>query len=176
MSAAPLSRRNVELKARLADLERARAVARELPAENRGVLQQRDTYFDARHGRLKLREFEHRQAELIWYERANETVSRLSDYRLVPVRNPESLKAALTAAMGVLVVVEKRRELFLYRNVRIHLDTVTDLGTFLEFEAVLAPDDEQSAGEALLADLQDRFGIADSDLVAESYGDLLRRR
>jgi len=33
--------------------------------------------------------------------------------------------------------VSKRREIYLWHNVRIHLDAVTGLGSFVEFEAVL---------------------------------------
>ena len=51
-------RRNVELKALDPDPARSLAVCRELGAEDRGVLRQRDTYFRARSGRLKLREEE----------------------------------------------------------------------------------------------------------------------
>src|ERR687887_292601 len=62
-------RRNVELKARDPDPERSLARARALGAEDRGELRQRDTYFDAPSGRLKLREQEPGGAELIAYER-----------------------------------------------------------------------------------------------------------
>ena len=55
----------------------------------------------------------------------------------MPIAEPALLKAALTAALGVRRVVDKRREIFLADNVRIHLDDVAGLGTFLEFEAVL---------------------------------------
>ena len=49
-------RRNVELKARDPNPERSLATARELGASDEGVLRQRDTYFRAHTGRLKLRE------------------------------------------------------------------------------------------------------------------------
>jgi predicted adenylyl cyclase CyaB len=37
----------------------------------------------------------------------------------------------------VETVVEKKRELWLYDNTRIHLDTVKSLGTFLELETLV---------------------------------------
>ena len=49
-------RRNVELKATDPDPARSLAIVRELGAEDRGVLHQRDTYFRVPEGRLKLRE------------------------------------------------------------------------------------------------------------------------
>ncbi|MEK6235637.1 MAG: class IV adenylate cyclase [Planctomycetales bacterium] len=170
---------NIELKARLSNLDAARKVARELPAENAGVLSQTDTYFHCPNGRLKLREFADRPAELIWYARDNQQQAKRSDYHLAPVVNPETLKLSLAAALGVRVVVKKRRELFLYQNVRIHLDQVDGLGEFLEFEAVLPqnsesdPDAAQNAGRNLVAWLQERFALSPESLVAESYSDLL---
>ena len=42
---------------------------------------------------------------------------------------------ALDAALGTTVVVAKRRRLFIWEDVRIHLDEVEGLGTFVELEA-----------------------------------------
>lgn len=53
-SSAP--RRNLELKAWDRDPARSLEVCESLAAEDKGTLIQRDTYFDARRGRLKLRE------------------------------------------------------------------------------------------------------------------------
>ena len=52
--------------------------------------------------------------------------------------------AALSETLGVDVVVEKRRHLLLWETVRIHLDEVTGLGSFLELEAVAEPDSDLS--------------------------------
>lgn len=165
--------RNLELKARYPDLERAHRLAHQLGAEPRGTLHQRDTYFHTPKGRLKLRETARETAQLIAYLRPDHLRARTSRYHLVPVPEPEQLAAALEATLGIRAVVEKRRDLFLYRNVRIHLDDVSALGTFLEFEAVLAPDDSEADAIDLLADLRRTFGISDDLLLAGSYADLL---
>ena len=73
----------------------------------------------------------------------------------------------------MLVVVEKRREIYLHHEVRIHLDQVQGLGTFLEFEAVLADPLDSRQGEARVEWLSERFGLQTSDLLACSYSDLL---
>jgi adenylate cyclase, class 2 len=86
MAAAP--RRNVELKARDADPEATVRRALELGAEDRGVLHQRDTYFAAARGRLKLREQDPGGAELIAYERPDAAAARESRYRIAPVAEP----------------------------------------------------------------------------------------
>src|SRR3954469_7164554 len=77
-------RRNVELKARDPEPERSLERCVALGAEDRGELRQRDTYFAARRGRLKLREQEPGAAELIAYERADAAEARESRYRIAP--------------------------------------------------------------------------------------------
>ena len=167
------ARRNVELKAKYEDLEQARTLATALGARFLGVLHQRDTYFAVPKGRLKLRETEKEEAVLIWYDRPNRTDSRLSRYHLVPVQEPDWLKQTLKAALGLRTIVEKKRELYQYRNVRIHLDQVQGLGNFLEFEAVLEPQHRESHGHSLLADLRQLFEISEDDLLAQSYSELM---
>jgi predicted adenylyl cyclase CyaB len=167
------SRRNIELKARCTDLARAEKAAQSLGATSHGVLVQTDTYFHVIHGRLKLREIEGRGAELIRYERADKTDFRASDYDVVPVANPAELKAALGRALGVRGEVHKRRLLYLWQNVRIHLDDVRDLGTFIEFEAVLEADADESESLERLKTLAERLAVRDDDRIAQSYSDLL---
>ncbi len=109
----------------------------------------------------------------MWYARADQETAKASDYQLVPLAHPETLKAALAAALGVRATVEKRREIFLYHTVRIHLDHVVGLGQFIEFEAVVTPRVDQQASLALLDGLVRHFAIAPSDLIATSYGDMV---
>jgi homotetrameric cytidine deaminase len=158
--------RNLEIKARDPDpagsLERALA----LGAEDRGEITQRDTYFGRTAGRLKLREQSPGDAELIEYRRSDDAGPRVSDYRLVPVSDPDALREALDAALGTLVVVEKRRRLLLWEGVRIHLDEVEGLGSFVELEAT---DGDPAKVERLRTELD----IPDERLIAGSYSDLL---
>lgn len=165
--------RNIELKARLSDIEAARQVAQSIATKEIGLQEQTDTYFHCPNGRLKLRQIEHSPAQLVWYARPDEEGPKASDYRLVPVANPETLKAALADAYGIWCIVHKRREIYLYHNVRIHLDEVDELGTFLEFEAVLGPQVDDEMGRAQVAELRKQFTISDTDLLAVSYSDLL---
>ena len=165
--------RNLELKARDRDPARSLGVCRELGAEDRGTLTQRDTYFAVPRGRLKLRE-EPGAATLIAYERPDLAGNKESRYRLVEVADPAGMLAALESTLGVVVVVSKTRRLFIHQNVRIHLDRVEGLGDFVEFEAVAAPDEDPSRFTGLLDDLRGRFGIRDEDLRRESYSDLFR--
>jgi predicted adenylyl cyclase CyaB len=166
--------RNIELKAVCRDVAAAREATVRIGATAHGVLDQTDTYFRARTGRLKLRETAGHPAELIAYQRPDTTDTRASDYHLVPVSDPAALRRALAAALGVRGVVRKRRELWIWENVRIHLDTVDALGTFVEFEAVLGDGDDDAAGHTKLATLRAALKIGDEDLIAQSYSDLLK--
>jgi len=146
---------------------------RELGAEDGGVLVQRDTYFGASRSRLKLREEENAAPYLVSYLRPDRVGSRESRYRIVPVERPAELKAALSDSLGVVAVVTKRRRLFLWENVRIHLDRVEDLGDFIELEAVAAPGSDLAREEEQVRVLRTGLGIDDSDLIGESYCDFL---
>ena len=172
--------RNIELKARCADLEAARQACAAHGARFVRVEHQRDTFFPAPRGRLKLRERTWREehdskdtsdAELIAYERADVGGTRESRYRVVRVIEAPALTAALAAACGLRGVVVKRRELWLWHNVRIHLDAVEGLGDFVEFEAVLTRDDEEAEGHRRVAALQQALGL--TEIVPVAYADLL---
>ncbi len=164
--------RNIELKARLRDYAAAQKVAAAIATKRLGTQHQIDTYFHCRNGRLKLRQIDGLRAELIWYARSDTESPKPSDYRIVPLGNPETLKAAISEALGVRTIVEKRRDVFLYHTARIHLDDVVGLGRFIEFEAVLGPDMNEAAGRALVDTLMCHFSIASDDLLAHSYGEM----
>jgi homotetrameric cytidine deaminase len=164
--------RNVELKARDHDPEATLAAALGHGAEDQGVLTQKDTYFAAREGRLKLRE-EADAATLIAYARADEATARTSAYHLVAVPDPAALTAALDAALGTVVVVEKFRRLLLWEGVRIHLDAVEGLGTWVELEAVAPPGSDLGDEHRKVAELRAVLKIEDDEVVAQGYAALL---
>jgi adenylate cyclase, class 2 len=138
------------------------------------VLRQRDTYFNTREGRLKLREEEGLPAQLIAYRRADLRGERTSHYRLVDVAGPEEMAAALEATLGVRAVVSKARRVFIWEgNVRIHLDAVEGLGDFIEFEAVATERSDLSRERAQAMRLRSAFEIAEADVISGSYCDLV---
>lgn len=163
--------RNVELKGHDPDPAATLAAALALGATDEGVLEQRDTYFAARAGRLKLRE-QSGGAQLIAYARADEAAARESGYHLVDVPDPAALIAALDASLGTTVVVAKRRRLLLHDGVRIHLDDVEGLGAWVELEAVVAGGTVEEA-HAKVARLREALGLTGDRIVAEGYAQLL---
>lgn len=142
--------RNVELKCRLLDPERAAELCRESGARHVATLEQRDTYYETPAGRLKRRECRGRETEWIAYSRGDSSSARASDYELFDAR--EAARRYDLAGLRSWAVVSKRRELWLAGEVRIHLDRVDGLGNFLEFEALVNErQNEPDAGRALEA-------------------------
>ncbi|MBN1477404.1 class IV adenylate cyclase [Candidatus Sumerlaeota bacterium] len=158
---------NVELKARVDSLDRIAEACLALGAEPRGTLHQADTYFRVSDGRLKLRDFGDGRAELILYHRPDVMGPKRSDYEVVPA--DPALGALLGQALGVAAVVEKRRGLWMWRNVRIHLDDVKGLGQFIEFEAVVSEAFPEAICHSHVAHLREALSVGVQDLLATSY-------
>lgn len=167
---------NIEFKARCDDLGRVRALLVAEGARYVGEDRQIDTYFPVPRGRLKLRQGTIEQA-LIYYERPDQLGPKASDVHLAPVADGEAVRVLLAAALGIRVVVDKRRAIYFAGNVKIHLDCVDGLGTFVEVEAIDQLGDRDRARlEAQCRHYLKRFAIAEADLVDASYSDLLERQ
>jgi predicted adenylyl cyclase CyaB len=164
---------NIEIKARCHKPEQIRKKLTELGADYKGTDHQVDTYFKVPDGRLKLRQGSIEQ-NLIFYRRPNSKSPKASDINLVPAEHPEQLLALLTNALEIKVIVDKQRDIYFIRNVKFHVDEVKELGHFVEIEAI---DDDNTIGEAKLRQqcqkYMDTLNIAEQDLVADSYSDLL---
>ena len=137
-------------------------------------IHQDDTFFAVPHGRLKLRVFGDGSGELIHYHRPDATGPKLSDYVLVPVAEPDSLRDALARACGLVGRVRKHRILVLVGPTRIHLDQVEGLGDFLELEVTLQNGQTEAEGTAIAHDLMARLGVQPHQLLEGAYLDLLR--
>lgn len=163
-----------EFKARCSDPRDAIHRVRALGARWTGRERQIDTYFRIAEGRLKLRETATR-AELVWYFRGDTLRSKRSDVLMLRVSDPNSVKETLSRDLGVKVVVDKVRRVYLKDNVRVHVDEVRDLGRFVEIEAVGQAKDfkklqRQAEGMARV------LGLRHSDMIRGSYSDLLLAR
>lgn len=164
---------NIEIKAKCSNHERIRELLASRNADFKGIDHQIDTYFKVNHGRLKLREGTIENS-LIYYERENKEGPKQSDIILYQSAPGSSLKSALIKSNGILIVVDKKREIYFIDNIKFHIDDVQDLGTFVEIEAI---DEIGNIGkEKLLEQCTEYlklFNVAEADLIAVSYSDLL---
>jgi adenylate cyclase, class 2 len=164
---------NYEFKAKTDRLDEIEYLLSTRNAEFHGEDHQTDTYFNVQHGRLKLREGNIENA-LIHYHRPDVAGAKQSDVILYQHQPDKNLKEALIAALGVKVVVEKIRKIYFVDNVKIHLDQVGVLGSFVEVEAI------DKHGNIKIESLQQQcreyaalFNIKESDYFAQSYSDLI---
>ena len=164
----------IEIKARCSDLEDARHKLLALGAEATGTDHQSDTYFKVQQGRLKLRRG-NIENSLIHYQRENTAEPKHSDVSLYFPEDRDALRNVLLAALPVDVEVNKQREIYFLDNVKIHLDTVTPLGTFVEIEAI-DRDGARSLDELKhqCDELMHQLGVSETDLLTHSYSDMIR--
>jgi adenylate cyclase class 2 len=162
---------NFEFKARLKDPAPVRATLKQLRARFLGTDHQVDTYFHVPAGRLKIREGRIENS-LIHYQRTDSAQARRSHVELMLLPRRNSVRAILAGALGVLAVVDKRREIYFVGNVKIHLDRVRGLGTFLEVEAMTRSGDIKKV-RAQAVKFQKLFNISAKDVVPQSYSDLI---
>lgn len=164
---------NVEIKAKCENQNEIRNLLKSLRADFKGTDIQTDTYFKVNNGRLKLREG-NIENHLIFYQRENTSGLKQSDVILLKTEPNSSLKEILKQSLGVLIEVQKQREIYFIDNVKFHLDYVERLGHFVEIEAI---DLDGSIGkEKLHQQCQyyvDLLKLSDRDFVSVSYSDLL---
>ena len=169
-----MSHLNVEIKAKCANHENIRKVLKMSDADFKGIDHQIDTYFKVNFGRLKLREGQIENF-LVYYDRENKVGPKESNVILFKNEPSSSLKEILIASSGVNIVVDKLREIYFIDNVKFHIDTVKDLGTFIEIEAI---DTDGSIGKEKLYDQCREYmkllGVSEIDLISCSYSDLMK--
>jgi adenylate cyclase, class 2 len=166
---------NYEFKAKTDRLDELEKLLQRESPEFRGEDHQVDTYFNVQHGRLKLREG-NIENSLIHYHRENVAGAKQSDVILYQHEPDKTLKQALVAALGIKVVVKKRRKIYFIGNIKFHFDRIDSLGSFVEVEAI------DRDGSFAIEQLRDqcnryakRFGLKEQDYVAVSYSDLLMK-
>jgi len=165
--------KNVEIKARVTDLEDFNIRLKAFQPGKARVLVQEDVFFKTSRGRLKLRILGPRAGELIRYDRPDSAGPKASEYDIFRTREPEKLRVLLSEALGVRGVVKKTRRLVLVGQTRVHVDDVQRLGLFMELEVVLRPGQTVREGRAIAARLMKALGIPARALVRGAYIDLL---
>jgi adenylate cyclase class 2 len=162
---------NVEYKAELRDPELARLVCKRAGAVRAEQAEQVDTYFRIPDGRLKRREVDGQDVEYIFYHRANRLRPKLSHFTIYS--RDEAKRRFGQLPLPVWLVVRKQRETWMYKNVRIHIDSVEHLGQFIEIEALVSPTHHAGQCHMLVDGLRDKLGPTLGEPIAGSYSDLM---
>lgn len=163
--------RNVEFKAELKDLPLARSICRAIGAMPISTMRQTDTYFKLPAGKLKKREIVGEPTEYIFYQRPDGTRPRVSNFTIYSEN--EAITRFGAEPLPVWVVVKKTRELWMIGNVRIHLDEVDGLGTFLEFEALVTSLQPEKRCQDIVAAMRRELQPALGEPVSHGYSDLV---
>ena len=164
---------NIEIKAHCSNKENIRKILKGKNADFKGIDRQTDTYFIVKKGRLKLREGNIENC-LIHYDREDISGPKKSDVSLFPIQKKSSLKQMLLNSFEMLVKVEKTREIYFIDNLKFHLDTVENLGNFIEIEAI--DKNGEIGAKTLLKQCQEYlnlFKIKEQDLIENSYSDMI---
>jgi len=167
---------NYEFKARCNNIEALESRLQEQKPLYIGSDHQVDTYFNVPIGRMKLREG-NIENSLIHYNRTNTAGAKQSEVTLYQHRPDKALKEVLSKALGVKIVVSKTRRIYFIDNVKFHFDNVSELGSFVEVEAI---DKDGSVGiEKLKQQCSyyiQLFDITEDQFIAESYSELLVKK
>jgi predicted adenylyl cyclase CyaB len=166
---------NIEIKVAVSDFRRIRKALNALGATRaHPALRQTDWHFNVRGARLKLRRGATEPGgEVIIYRRPNTGGVRASGYVRLPASDCAGTRKLLTTMFGLRVCVRKRREVWLLKNARIHLDHVDRLGKFVEIEVIVTKG--MSQAKALMRGLLVSLHIEPSGLIAYSYAELVNR-
>ncbi|XP_060074499.1 uncharacterized protein LOC132554209 [Ylistrum balloti] len=167
---------NVEIKAKLNDVEGVQKIAAELSHSSGETLVQEDVFFLSPNGRLKLRTIKDVRSELIFYDRPDKIGPKFSDYSKTDIGNPESLKETLRQALGIKGVVKKVRKLYMVGQTRVHVDNVEGLGDFMELEVMMKEGQTTEEGQQIAEDLMDKLGVKQSDLLSGAYMDMILKK
>ncbi len=164
--------RNIEIKAKVKDVERLRALIEKLPVISRETFFQEDTFFRISTGRLKFRRLGPDRGQLIYYDRADSKGPKISEYSILETNQPDIVNRSLSKCREILGVVRKKRDVYIVGQTRIHVDEVEGLGKFVEFEFVFEEGQDVQEGKKTIAQLMVILGIEEDSLLGGAYIDL----
>jgi predicted adenylyl cyclase CyaB len=125
--------KNLEVKISIKNLKQTLIRIGKLRAKKIYSSLQIDVYYQNEKGRLKVRDSEGERS-VIFYNRIEDGRERWSNFHCVKVETPKEWIKFFDLFMERLVTVKKHRTLFHYKNTRIHVDRIKELGSFIELE------------------------------------------
>lgn len=169
---------NIELKLKVNDFKKIFSNLKNINAKFEGLLSQIDTYYNCKGKRLKIREINNKSYQLIDYLRQDRTDSKISDYKIQELdkKQLKQYKQQFKNMYGESVIIHKNRELWIYKNTRIHLDKVRKLGKYIELETVIKNSERFSQLEKEHKDVIKLLNLDEYVKVSKSYSDLLSEK
>lgn len=130
--------KNLEIKIKVTSLKELKNKLKQKRIGLKKILIQKDVYYSVDSGLLKLR-IENGEKSLIYYKRDEKSKKRWSDYQFIKFAEGD-IEKFFKNILSAEITVSKVRELYLYKNTRIHLDKVKGLGSFIELETLVIDD------------------------------------
>lgn len=166
---------NIEIKATVPDAHVLKSKLIQYGLSEDCTMHQKDIFYHFPFGRLKLRSINENQHEIIIYFRRNKETPKASKYFRMKIGYPDFTNRILTNLFGARGIVEKERVLFLKNNIRFHVDTVKNLGTYFEIEYIVEDAKDEQKAYIQVKKLLNTLGILDSQLIRGSYIDILSK-
>ncbi len=160
---------NLELKIKIDNRSEVLERVKLIDAHYIGELKQVDIYYKINNGLLKLR-LENGSQTMIKYIRNETQDDRWSDYQLISLEKNDA-KEYFKDILEVETIVEKQRLLYLFDNTRIHIDSVKDLGSFLELETIVVKGKKDAAQR--FEEIIGLLSLSKKDEIRKSYRDLM---
>jgi len=165
--------RNIEIKAIIDDRETIYNKIKKISTSGPNLLIQKDIFYNSPFGRLKLREINGTNLEIIFYIRKNQKSPKTSKYYRIKVNKASIIDKLLRILLGIKGIVKKKREVFFVDRTRIHIDSVDSLGEFIELEVMLQMNENHYNGFAVANDLINYLEIHNNSLIEKSYLELM---
>lgn len=163
-------KKNYEIKCELNNYKKTNDLAGSLKKFSYTFEKQVDIYYKVKTGRLKLRIINDKAGNLIYYNRAEKSNKRISHYIISKTEDFKELDNILKKQFEVLITVEKVREIYIHKNIRIHLDRVIKLGSFLEIEIIYG---NLTKAKKEMKELIYILKLNEDTFIRNSYSDLL---
>ncbi|MFG0257577.1 MAG: CYTH domain-containing protein [Phycisphaerales bacterium JB043] len=162
---------SLDFKAELRDPEIARIVCNHLGAIQVGTTSSTERYFRVANGRLKQRIAPDEPNEWIFYHRPDRSKPRITHFSVYS--DPQARQRFGTQPLPIWLEFNRTREIWLVDWVRVNIDTIDGLGTFLEFEAVVSRNRNVASCHARFEQLRRHFEHAIGEPISSSYADLV---
>lgn len=162
--------KNIEIKVPINNLKKILIRIKNLPAERIYSSQQIDVYFQNEKGRLKVRD-SNGEKSVIFYDRIEDGRERWSKFYFIKINEPNEWVKFFDLFMERLITVKKHRTLFHYKNTRIHVDQIKNLGNFIELETKMNSSRKTAREE--FDYLCKHLELATGEQIINSYSDMI---